>query len=77
MTCYHPIQAWRSLSGRNPDTGLWPVFFKRSEGYSDLEVQVPCGKCVGCRLDKSRKWAIRCVHEASLYNNNCFYNFNV
>ena len=72
MTCYHPIQAWRSLSGRNPDTGLWPIVFKRSEGYSDLEVQVPCGKCVGCRLDRSRKWAIRCVHEASLYQNNCF-----
>ena len=26
-------------------------------------VEVPCGKCVGCRLDKSRDWAQRCVLE--------------
>lgn len=38
----------------------------------DMPVTVPCGRCIGCRLAKSRQWAVRCVHEASLYNNNCF-----
>lgn len=32
----------------------------------------PCGKCMGCRLEYSRMWAIRCVHEASLYDENSF-----
>lgn len=32
----------------------------------------PCGMCVGCRLEYSRQWAIRCAHEASLYDHNCF-----
>jgi len=32
----------------------------------------PCGQCTGCRLERSRQWAIRCLHEASLYENNCF-----
>lgn len=33
---------------------------------------MPCGKCIGCRLEYSRQWAIRCVHEASLWEDNCF-----
>lgn len=72
MTCYHPITGWRSRDGRNPVSGLWPIVFKKSDGYTDLEVTVPCGRCIGCRLEKSRQWAIRCSHEASLHKENCF-----
>lgn len=35
-------------------------------------ITVPCGQCIGCRLERSRQWAIRCIHEASLYEDNCF-----
>lgn len=31
-----------------------------------------CGKCIGCKLERSRQWAVRCMHEASLYDRNCF-----
>lgn len=34
--------------------------------------QIPCGQCTECRLKRSREWAIRCVHEASLHRDNCF-----
>jgi len=34
--------------------------------------QLPCGKCVECRFAYAREWAIRCVHEASMYEKNCF-----
>lgn len=37
-----------------------------------MPVEVPCGRCRGCRLDYSRQWAIRCTHEAQLYEDNCF-----
>lgn len=33
---------------------------------------LPCSKCISCRLERSRQWAVRCVHEASLYEDNCF-----
>lgn len=33
---------------------------------------VPCGRCIGCRIDRSREWAVRCNHEAKLYPTNCF-----
>ena len=33
---------------------------------------VPCGQCIGCRLERSRQWAVRCVHEAQMHDDNCF-----
>ena len=41
-----------------------------SAGYD--EFYLPCGSCVSCRLAYSRSWAIRCMHEASLHDRNCF-----
>lgn len=72
MPCYHPITVWRSKSGRDPKTGKWPIVFSRSAGYTDLELKIPCGQCIGCRLEKSRQWAVRCIHEAKLHEHNCF-----
>lgn len=37
-----------------------------------MEVTVPCGRCIGCRLDYSAQWATRCVHEAQLHQANSF-----
>lgn len=34
--------------------------------------QLPCGKCIECRLEYARQWAIRCVHEAQMHSENCF-----
>lgn len=52
--------------------GKRPLVFKRSDGFEDMPVDVPCGQCIGCRLERSRQWAVRCEHEASLYSDNCF-----
>lgn len=71
MPCYHPQIAYRSKEGRNAN-GSWPIVFNVKDGYIDLEVKIPCGKCIGCRLEHSRKWAIRCVHEAQMHTKNCF-----
>lgn len=70
MACYHPLSGYRSKV-RNP-TGKRSIVFTRSEGYTDLKVNFPCGQCIGCKLERSRIWAIRCVHEASLHSHNSF-----
>lgn len=70
MPCYFPLKAWRSAK-QNPETGKRSLVF----GGKTLDlppVQIPCGRCIGCRLERSRQWAVRCVHEASLYEKNCF-----
>lgn len=36
------------------------------------QLQLPCGQCWRCRLERSRQWAVRCVHEASLHEFGCF-----
>ena len=72
MACYHPITVYRSLSGRNPKTGKWPITLSKAEGYIDKPLVIPCGKCIGCKLEYSRQWAIRISHESMLYENNCF-----
>lgn len=76
MPCFHPLLAWYA-KGVNP-TGKRSLTFKESNAYDGpdekykVRLEVPCGQCIGCRLDRSRNWAIRCLHEASLYENNCF-----
>lgn len=35
-------------------------------------VKVPCGRCIGCRMDISRDWALRCMCEAQMHSENCF-----
>ncbi len=36
---------------------------------------LPCGQCVGCRLDHSREWAVRCMLEAKEHQFNWFVTF--
>lgn len=35
-------------------------------------MELPCGRCIGCKLDRARSWAIRITHEAQLYDSNLF-----
>lgn len=71
MMCYKPIDGWYSREV-NP-SGKRSIVFDRNQAYdTGHQLQVPCGKCIGCRLERSRQWAIRCMHEASLYEDNCF-----
>jgi len=35
-------------------------------------MELPCGRCVGCKRDRAREWSIRISHEASLYDVNWF-----
>lgn len=71
MPCYHPLTGYRSRT-TNSSTGKRNIVFNLQDGFKDQPVELPCGQCIGCRLERSRQWAIRCVHEASLYRNNCF-----
>lgn len=70
MPCYYPLQGWRSEE-RSANGGR-QVVFRRRAGYSDRPIDVPCGQCLGCRLDNAREWAIRCVHEARMHELNSF-----
>lgn len=70
MTCYHPIQGYRSK--KLTENGKFRIVFNPREGHHDLPIEVPCGQCIGCRLEKSKVWATRCLHESTLHNENCY-----
>lgn len=63
MPCYHPIRAmWNRESGE-------VAFWEKASGEA---IRLPCGQCVGCRLERARQWAVRCMHEAQLHDRNVF-----
>lgn len=70
MPCYYPLKGWRSRRA-NPN-GKRSIVFHKNAGFSDQSVEIPCGCCIGCRLEYSRQWAMRCMHEAQMHDNNCF-----
>lgn len=69
MPCYSPLNAFRT---RDAETHKYGITFKSDCPDIVYEVKLPCGRCIGCRLEYARQWAVRCVHEASLHENNCF-----
>lgn len=86
LTCYHPMirceerGVW--LTNQQGKKYQKPHIFtpERLEDYDNpLELQkytkftrIPCGKCIGCRLDYSREWANRGYLEALQYEQNWF-----
>lgn len=79
MVCYKPILALFKVlpSGKKELNFKVPVSLSKcfQQGLPmkcENTIQLPCGQCVGCRLERSRQWALRCQHEASLHEKNCF-----
>lgn len=70
MSCFYPRDAW--YSRRLNETGKRSIVFNPREGFSDMSIQVPCGKCDGCKADASKEWAIRMYHESQMYERNSF-----
>lgn len=35
-------------------------------------VPIPCGQCIGCRIDYSKQWATRCMLESEYHDSNYF-----
>lgn len=65
MSCFRPLTAYRDRQGGTVRLGA------SSSDVGDV-LQLPCGRCVGCRMDQARSWSIRIGHEAQLYDSNLF-----
>lgn len=69
MPCFKPVKAWY---GNKLASGKREIVFSSGYAQSCLSLALPCGTCVGCRLERARQWAMRCMDEASLYKDNSF-----
>lgn len=86
MTCYHPLKRWiKGFHTKKNDNGIMTIAedaiitsYKKNSvtlpnGKKLTEYQeIPCGKCIGCRLEYSKKWAMRCMLEAKDHEFNEF-----
>ncbi|AXH77700.1 MAG: replication initiator protein [Microviridae sp.] len=63
MPCFRPVKAFSLASG-----GI--SFVERGDVRGDIKV--PCGRCVGCRVDRARDWTLRIGHESKLHQHNWF-----
>jgi hypothetical protein len=68
MPCYKPITGYQVPSAKA--NGKKAIVFSFQPNAEPI--QLPCQKCIGCRLEKSRQWAVRCVHESQMHKENCF-----
>lgn len=69
MPCYYPIRMKQlnriNSNGKNSIVSWTHIADGRS-------IDLPCGRCIGCRLERSRQWAIRCLNEMSLWRENSY-----
>lgn len=70
MTCYSPIAAYKK-SELNA-TGKRSLQFRPQGSHTGIVLRIPCGNCPGCRLERSRTWAVRCMHEKRMHKDSCF-----
>ena len=82
MTCIEPKQAWRwkrmpiqakydeKMYKRFNQIHFTPYPIKCEKEIEILKI--PCGKCIGCRLDKANEWATRMYLERKKWKHACF-----
>jgi hypothetical protein len=54
MPCVKPLQAYRYQDGQ----------IKFHDNGACEPIELSCGQCITCRLNRSKEWALRMVHEA-------------
>lgn len=69
MPCYRPVKAFY---GDKLSSGKREIVFSSGQAQSCVDLKLPCGTCTGCRLERARQWAMRCMDEASLHKDNSF-----
>ncbi len=75
MSCYHPLKGF--ILGQNPITGknvikIVSSDFTNPEMEDYKSIEIPCGHCIGCYLDRSRQWADRCMLELQYHERSSF-----
>lgn len=78
MPCYHQQLAVRmpgkTKNGKSPMKfiGKARSYFTKYGGAPLGAMLLPCRQCIGCRLEYSRQWATRLIHETDFHKNAIF-----
>jgi len=79
MPCHYPLQGYLKFESDGKKSfqccpASYYAFVNGTTTSLDVEhaLAVPCGRCMACRLERSRQVALRAVHESKLYFDSCF-----
>lgn len=79
MSCYHPLIGFPT--GKLTVNGKPEYVIRKSSESANFQIEldnnenhilIPCGHCIGCRLDHSRAWADRMMLELETSKSGCF-----
>ena len=62
MQCVHPIRVFNNNALRGDF----------ATGFEPIDVLVPCGKCIACRINKTREWSGRIIMESCFWVDSVF-----
>lgn len=65
--CEKTSEGWKGFTG-DPPARLVSSDLECRCGRVVSFVPIPCGNCIGCRLDYARDWSARLMHELSMHD---------
>lgn len=76
MACFHPLDAiiipgQKTINGKQ-SIKIVNSLFGMSKVPEELRLKLPCGQCAGCRMQRSREWANRCMMELQYHKSSYF-----
>lgn len=77
MSCYHPLKAWH-IGYHDSGKDKYKITSHTTDyvkGALADPIEIPCGRCIGCRLAYSRQWADRCMLEMKYHKVTWFCTF--
>jgi len=74
VSCNLPVPAYSEYAGAVPRVGyaIREAGDHRLQLPNGYKLELPCGHCTGCLMDRRRDWSVRCTHESQLWDSNLF-----
>lgn len=83
MTCFHPLAAMQPIGKDGIAQGAIRILGAANDSHAGSQarlsqrvdgryMEIGCGQCVGCRIDRRENWAVRLACESRMHEHNWF-----
>lgn len=78
MGCFYPLKATQLPGGQILIHRRTPGIHRASTPpHLGKDINLPCGRCTGCKILRAQQWATRCLHESQQHQDNCFLTLTI